>query len=332
MKNTVGVVIPFYQREKGILKKCVDSIINQNFKGEFDVCIVDDGSPVPARDEIPESYYNKYNINIISQENSGPAVARNTGLDNLSKSCEYIAFMDSDDWWDPSFIEIAVSTMNKGFDLFFVNTKREGIDGDRFGWHKSTGLDFNINNHNLIDKDKKIYEFKGDFFDYSILRSNILATSSTIFRKSRGSEIRFNKELFNGQDRLFKIHLSKNVRRVAFSPEFLVSEGAGVNIYDSSKWGADKSINLAANYIRLSKAILSEVELSPKQNENIYNKLHQSRFDFCASFLHLIKNSRGSIDWSIVKNAVKDDPVVLFKMFPSLARIILTKLNKSIST
>lgn len=332
MENTVGVVIPFYQREKGILRKCIDSIVDQKFDGYFDICIVDDESPVPAVSEIPESYYDKHNIKIIHQKNSGPAVARNTGLDNLSQSCEYIAFMDSDDWWDPLFIETAVSTMNKGYDLFFVNTKREGIDGDRFGWHKSSGLNFNIDEHDVINPENNIYEFKGNFFNYSILRSNILATSSTIFRKSRGSEIRFNKNLFNGQDRLFKIHLSKNVRRVAFTPDFLVLEGAGVNIYDSSKWGASKSINLAANYIRLSKAILHEVELSDEQKKLIDRKLKESRFDFCISLIHLIKNNRSSIDWSKVKAAVNDDPVVLYYIFPSLARVILAKINRKSST
>ena len=91
-----SVIIPTYNRED-ILPKCIDSVLNQTFK-EFELIIVDNGSTDNTK-ELIESYKQKDNrIKYIWQENSGsPAGSRNTGIKNASS--EWIAFLDSDDYW-----------------------------------------------------------------------------------------------------------------------------------------------------------------------------------------------------------------------------------------
>ena len=95
MDKLVSVVIPVYNAEK-YLKKCVLSVIEQSYKN-IEVILVNDGSTDSSSIICRhfESIDNR--ISYIEQENSGPSVARNAGLEK-SKG-EYILFLDSDDFW-----------------------------------------------------------------------------------------------------------------------------------------------------------------------------------------------------------------------------------------
>lgn len=94
----LSIIIPVYKVEK-YLRQCVDSIISQNLK-DIEIILVDDGSP----DNCPimcDEYAKEYsNISVIHKPNGGLSSARNTGIDNATG--EYIMFLDSDDWWNPS--------------------------------------------------------------------------------------------------------------------------------------------------------------------------------------------------------------------------------------
>ncbi|MGN0245890.1 MAG: glycosyltransferase family 2 protein, partial [Lachnospiraceae bacterium] len=76
---------------------------------DFELILVDDGSPdnCPA---ICDAYAeNDSRVNIIHKTNGGVSAARNCGLD---MACgEYIAFCDSDDYWAPSFLDRLVHTL-----------------------------------------------------------------------------------------------------------------------------------------------------------------------------------------------------------------------------
>lgn len=88
-----SIVVPCYKVEK-YLPECVDSILNQTFR-DFELILVDDGSPdgVPA---ICDEYEKKDpHIHVIHQPNSGIACARNTGI--AASKGEYVICIDSDD-------------------------------------------------------------------------------------------------------------------------------------------------------------------------------------------------------------------------------------------
>lgn len=89
----VSVVIPCYNSEEW-LEDTLDSVYNQTYN-HLEVIVIDDGSTDNTK-EIVKKYSDK--IKYIYQENSGPSVARNTGINN-SKG-EYIAFLDADDMWE----------------------------------------------------------------------------------------------------------------------------------------------------------------------------------------------------------------------------------------
>mgnify|MGYP001091910539 CR=1 FL=1 len=98
----ISVIIPIYNVEQ-YLARCLDSVVNQTYK-DLEIICVNDCSPDNSG-KILEWYAKKDNrIKVISRDkNGGLSTARNTGLD--AASCEYIYFIDSDDWIDPDYIE-----------------------------------------------------------------------------------------------------------------------------------------------------------------------------------------------------------------------------------
>ena len=99
MSKELGVVIPFYQRERGILARAIASALAQRDVQPDRIVVVDDGSPVSARDELADLLRgDESRIDVIEQSNAGTAAARNRGLNALSRlGVEYVAFADERD-------------------------------------------------------------------------------------------------------------------------------------------------------------------------------------------------------------------------------------------
>lgn len=91
----LSIIVPVYNVEK-YLKRCLDSLLNQNFDN-YEIIIVNDGS-TDSCINIINDYEKKYPqiIKAFNKENGGIASARNFGLEK-SKG-EYISFIDSDDY------------------------------------------------------------------------------------------------------------------------------------------------------------------------------------------------------------------------------------------
>lgn len=100
-KPIISIVIPVYNVDM-FLRKALQSVADQTFQN-FEAIIVDDGS-TDGCPEIIAEYVRKYpNFKSVRQENAGLSAARNTGL-TLAQG-EYIAFMDSDDYYELTFLE-----------------------------------------------------------------------------------------------------------------------------------------------------------------------------------------------------------------------------------
>lgn len=97
----ITVIVPVYGVEKYI-NKCVDSILNQTYSN-IEVILIDDESPDRCPEICDEYAANDNRVKVIHQKNAGQSAARNAGLD-IAKG-EYISFVDSDDYVDPSFLE-----------------------------------------------------------------------------------------------------------------------------------------------------------------------------------------------------------------------------------
>ena len=89
----ISVIIPVYNAEKTI-RRCLESIMSSEYE-EYEVVVVDDGSTDNSASILFEYANRDRRVKIINQPNSGPAIARNKGLE-LAEG-EIIAFVDSDD-------------------------------------------------------------------------------------------------------------------------------------------------------------------------------------------------------------------------------------------
>lgn len=96
----ISIIIPAYNVED-YLRKCLDSIVYQNFQ-DFEVIIINDGSTDNTL-SICNEYNSKFkNYKIFTIENNGMAYARNLGTSEAKG--EYICYIDSDDWIAPNFL------------------------------------------------------------------------------------------------------------------------------------------------------------------------------------------------------------------------------------
>jgi glycosyltransferase involved in cell wall biosynthesis len=101
---SVSAVIPAYNAE-AFIARAIDSVLQQTQR-DIEIIVVDDGS-TDATVALVQGYGKR--VRLISQGNGGPARARNTGVNNSSG--EYLAFLDADDWWDPTKIEQQISNL-----------------------------------------------------------------------------------------------------------------------------------------------------------------------------------------------------------------------------
>jgi Glycosyl transferase family 2 len=127
-----SVVIPYYQREPGILLRALKSVFAQSYR-DFHIVVVDDASPVSADEDLAAlSLEERASITVIKQPNGGPGAARNTGLDHIAEGTRFAAFLDSDDEWTPDHLKNAV----EGMSLFDADCYWASITGgEDFYYH-----------------------------------------------------------------------------------------------------------------------------------------------------------------------------------------------------
>lgn len=97
----LSVIIPVYNVEN-YLNECLDSVTSQTLD-DMEIICIDDGSTDNSPDILKEYSKKDKRIKIITKENGGQATARNLGIKEAQG--EYIAFVDSDDFIEPTMFE-----------------------------------------------------------------------------------------------------------------------------------------------------------------------------------------------------------------------------------
>ena len=102
-----SVIIPLYNKAPYI-RKALESVLAQTYT-DYELIIVDDGS-TDGSAEIAEAFLqdlasrlSPLAFRLLKQKNAGVSAARNNGFS--VSSAEYIAFLDADDWWEPTCLE-----------------------------------------------------------------------------------------------------------------------------------------------------------------------------------------------------------------------------------
>ena len=150
----VTVIVPVYNTEK-YLHQCVGSILSQSYN-DIEVLLIDDGSSDKSGDLCDFWGDIDKRVRVIHQHNIGLPLSRYVGINNANG--EFIAFVDSDDWLEPNYIQILM----EAFDDDTVDLSIGGFVRDAA---ESKNVDLKVD---IISKKQALeHLLKADFFPWT---------------------------------------------------------------------------------------------------------------------------------------------------------------------
>ncbi len=204
MNPLVSVVIPNYKRVAE-LERALKSVLAQTYP-DMEILIVDDASPNIKEVEQMLSGTTDPRIKLIKQPvNQGGGAARNAGI--LQAKGKYIAFLDSDDTWEPAKIEEQVREAEK-YDTDVLCYTQSKVFTDN--WKK-------------IKPDRKLLPDES-IGEYLFVNYKFLQTSSILVNTSLAKKCLFDETLPRHQDYDFLFKVEKH------QPDFVFIKKPLVNV------------------------------------------------------------------------------------------------------
>jgi succinoglycan biosynthesis protein ExoW len=268
---TIAVIIPYFQRRDGILRRALASLLQQKLPANVarvEILIVDDGSPVPARGEVGGvNIAAPFHLRLIEQANAGVAVARNAALAAVPPDTTYIAFLDSDDIWDADHLATAIGALERGYDFYFCDGRRINSIASTFTDSAAAPpfKDFLSDPATRVIGDR-LYEMEtAPFFSQSLLRAGY-GIPAVVYRKAIAPALVFDTSLREvGEDSLFLLQLVQRCRKICCSSRELVLFADGVNIFASKyTWDDPGHLLKYMGTILYYKKLLETCQLSGK--------------------------------------------------------------------
>ena len=204
----VSVVIPTFNRAH-FLSEAIKSVLEQVYKN-WELIIVDDNSTDETENVVTEFIKRNDNIRLIKNARNikGPGAARNTGIE-ASKG-KYIAFLDSDDWWENEHLKDCISILEKDKKIGIVFSECRYLNNEKVineSFFKETTIlneiPFEIFNYNPLCR-----RFTENIFGY-LLKEYLIPIQSSVFRKELLDKYRFSEDIQIGEDRHLVIRISK---------------------------------------------------------------------------------------------------------------------------
>ncbi|WP_174484057.1 glycosyltransferase family 2 protein [methanotrophic endosymbiont of Bathymodiolus puteoserpentis (Logatchev)] len=127
-KDLISVIMPCFNAEANI-ENSILSVLQQT-EAHFELIVVDDGSRDTSLTILHQLQGKDSRIKVFSKANEGAGPTRNYGLQHASG--EFIAFLDSDDYWDKDFLNIMQSALlQSNTDLVYCGWQNIGLEGGR---------------------------------------------------------------------------------------------------------------------------------------------------------------------------------------------------------
>lgn len=224
------VIIPYYQKEPGILRRALASVFSQSFQ-DFHILVIDDQSPHPVDEElklIGDS--ERTRLTVIKQPNKGPGGARNTGLDHVPEAAEFVAFLDSDDVWTVDHLKNAYESMSRfGADCYWASI----TGGEAFYYHFGVA-DLAESDTVVRLQEKPLVVEIPDLTNVMLKNWSFLHLSCMVIGRSLFETVRFDAALrLAAEDVLFFCDCVLSARRVVLCDAPGAERGEGINIFHS---------------------------------------------------------------------------------------------------
>jgi succinoglycan biosynthesis protein ExoW len=232
-KRHISVIIPFYQRKRGLLREAVRSVICQYlpWPAAVEVIVIDDGSPLAPDvdlDNLPLPHW--MTVRLLHQPNAGPAAARNRGLDSLSSASEFVAFLDSDDQWATHHLATGIEALGDADDFYFCDSVMPPTS-----LFATTDFFRSFSSHadiEPLDETAALYRLPGRTGGKPMIREYLCQTSCVILRTKAIGPLRFEESLrYAGEDWLMWARLAHRGRGICFSLSANGLRGEGINLY-----------------------------------------------------------------------------------------------------
>jgi len=311
----VACVIPFFQREGGLLARTVRSALRQLGPFRLDVVVVDDGSPRPAVDELAALEPSELRrVTVLTRANGGPGAARNTALDALGEDVRYVAFLDSDDCWRQDHVARAVIALeSESADVYVSNWMPLEADTDAYAHFEKLDLA----EHEALESVPDVWRHRTDFMLQELTRP-IGRLSTMVMRRAPFAALRFDEDLRCAyEDHLFRLQMAEREPRVLFSTRPEVDSGRGVNVFSGAGWGTVQRLDTLADRLRGMRLAQARLHLSPVQASAVAEARRSARKDVVANLLHLARRLQLRGRRSLVR-LLKADPLLPF-LAPLLA-------------
>lgn len=204
--DKVSVIIPAYNVEKYI-HRAIESVISQTYSN-VELVIVDDGSNDKTWEVIQDYARLNPTIKALHQNNQDVSKARNAALDAITG--KYVIFLDSDDWIENNAIEVLVD-LQLSNQNFLISSDRYFAYYDDKGriYKKRQRTDDKIM---VVGKEEAICNIGTGKY-------NLQSACYKIFDKKKIKNIRFNTNIFHGEDGLFVFEYLRNCSGLVFSTE-----------------------------------------------------------------------------------------------------------------
>lgn len=249
-----SVIIPTFNRETEISKALI-SVISQTYK-RFEIIIIDNGSTDNTqkiiknfKDEFPQ-----FDIKYFFQENTGsPAGSRNTGIRNAKHS--WIAFLDSDDTWEPNKLKLVYEEITNSTSNFIAVGHWEFQSYNKKITISKLGQ--NCNSSQYIDL---------------LLNGNRYSTSTMVVRKEFLERVNYfdeRKSYFGVEDYKMWMDLSK------LGLIHCIQQPLSTFYQDSSSFSGDVELHTS----NLKQLVTDEIKFNYSANPKLIRK-HAARIDY----------------------------------------------------
>jgi succinoglycan biosynthesis protein ExoW len=326
-KNTkikIAIILPYYQRDPGILARALTSVISQNIPKDvlLEVIVIDDESPSPVMKELPKELPDFVKIRVIPQQNGGCANARNTGLAAVGNDIRYIAFLDSDDFWGNSHIQDALLILEKGYEFYFCDNERPGLHASQFqavGFPTAEAV-----GESAVWLGENFWKLSSDVFFEFFFRQFTTQISTVMFRREAFPNGRFNEKLrAAGEDYLFLLQLTQSCSCVSFSNKINVTCGEGVNVYNGAySWHDEGHLRRVMGDILAMDELRQGLDLGIKDLKILYERRKYARRQFAYFAMRWWLKKMPS--WSqLLWNLTRADTKLKFWFLPSLLYVCI---------
>ena len=314
-----------------MLQRAVASVYAQKLQEDWklDIVIVDDGSPSPPELDVKGDPPEKISLRVMTRSNGGPAAARNTGLNSVPSSTDYVAFLDSDDQWSPDHLDHALTTLEDDADFYFSDQSIGMLSGHATHFEElcfqvggpkfeTSGLPAKIVARSIASpvisalKVPGSYVFKEDEGLGTLLRIFLPHISTSVIRFPNLALMRFRTDLrAAGEDYFYFLTVAACARKVCFSNHIGAIRGRGVSMYrDALDWDDPRSLNIILDNYRSLRLANKTLNLSATQRRIIKRRISFRRLEFVARLASDVK-AKKSIDRASLLSIIQADPLLL---------------------